>query len=1124
MSRIRKIAAYVQKFNQNTVGNRLISYSFSFLTVIAGMPAKSRREIKRLHHEGQVKSAALFTLWCIDKILNLGKVRRSITIAGWADSDEGVRYLARLCRKTKLNQNDSSVFHAALQCLNFARSSQTGKLDDTITDLEAFFDGNKKFFDDPKNADHKRFYFVYRDMKPGEPEVRDWVKRKVEGALATRLNNFQGRARFFDKDIAYAALSELQGIFEQAGKEFFLVSGTLLGACRGGDFISSDYDLDLGVIEEDVNYQTVLELVRKSKNFKVVEEECTLEKITLEHTSTLEIEFFIHRREGDFFVLTTDVHAWYYSAFKLKKMNFKGGDFNVPDNTERYLEENYGNWKNPAAFFDFSYNTPNRVYRDNTHGLVYLADRLHNAFLKDWRESAEYASQYLYEFYGVDFRSSVPRYAGEMLNPVADRLRVHHDDLAATRSHKKFATSKTFESKLNNSTPSTDYVKAQDAQLRSSVLQDQTSPFGLEARDYAMGKVQHALKHRLENFQGRKKFFSPEAALEALKSLTETFKKRDKRFFLVSGTLLGAMRENDFVSSDYDLDLGIFEGEITLKALRNMFAPSKDFVIDERSTTESKLGLKHKSGLEVEFFLHLTEDEHFVLKTDVHSWYYTPFDLQQIEFRGVTVNIPDQPERYLTENYGNWESKTAFFDFSYDTPNRIYNNNLEGLFYLTDRLCNALRKGWQASAENSAHMLSDFFGIDHTGCIPVQQHADMEPIAKRKRLASTKAKQIAFFEDLTKTSPLTDEIENNFFTPGPVQMAPSVLRAGQIQSPYFRNEAFSALVLDCEEQLLNLTKAPPNSRVLLLSASGTGGLDAAISNFCSSNAPTLALNSHGFGQRLVDILDRYNLPKIEHNQPDLTGFTPDNPIINDQKLHKIGATLANHHDTIFGCINDIGSFHAKAGDEFGECLHIVDAISSFLCDPINMTEQDIDVLILASQKALGLPAGLAILVISPKAIEFLNSDQYEPRSFYFDLRNYLKDAARGQTPFTPPVSIILQLSARLSDLDRIGIDAVVEEKRILAAYFRNAILESQLPFEILAIPASNAVTALKCTDDRLDAGGIVRSIEKEYKLFLTPSGGALSKTTLRVSHMGQQTKKDLDYLVSILKTSSSNLS
>lgn len=121
--------------------------------------------------------------------------------------------------------------------------------------------------------------------------------------------------------------------------------------------------------------------------------------------------------------------------------------------------------------------------------------------------------------------------------------------------------------------------------------------------------------------------------------------------------------------------------------------------------------------------------------------------------------------------------------------------------------------------------------------------------------------------------------------------------------------------------------------------------------------------------------------------------------------------MVNAHETSTGVLYDldlIGDFCKKEN-----IFLVVDAISAFLADDINMKKNNINVMITGSQKALALPAGMALIVVDKKAIERIENNNV--KSMYFNLKDYLNNGKRGQTPFTPAVSIILQLNSRLKE-------------------------------------------------------------------------------------------------------------
>jgi len=192
---------------------------------------------------------------------------------------------------------------------------------------------------------------------------------------------------------------------------------------------------------------------------------------------------------------------------------------------------------------------------------------------------------------------------------------------------------------------------------------------------------------------------------------------------------------------------------------------------------------------------------------------------------------------------------------------------------------------------------------------------------------------------------------------------------------------------------------------------------------------------------------------------------------------------------------------------------IVDGISSFLADPVNIREMEIDVFLTGSQKALALPPGISILVFNERAINRIN--QSTANSMYFDIKDALKNGERGQTPFTPAVSILLQMNYRLKMIMAHG-GAKYENDRIaeLAADFRKRILD--LPVEILDSSLSNSVTAVKVKDQK-NAYKIFEILEKQYGIWICPNGGDLKEKIFRVGHLGNLTIDDNRRLVEALK-------
>lgn len=342
------------------------------------------------------------------------------------------------------------------------------------------------------------------------------------------------------------------------------------------------------------------------------------------------------------------------------------------------------------------------------------------------------------------------------------------------------------------------------------------------------------------------------------------------------------------------------------------------------------------------------------------------------------------------------------------------------------------------------------------------------------------------------------------FTPGPVPIPRYILDIGARQPPYFRNDAFSAVLLECEQRLLAFSNAPPGSRVVFLAASGTGAMEAAVMNLLAPQARAIVINGGGFGQRFVDLC-RHHAVQVEE-------FVPDDNLAATGGLDDCGpaeALLVNAHETTTGVLYDLaalGEFCRRRA-----LLHIVDAISMFMTDPLDMTAQHIDALIISSHKGLALPPGLAMVVLGPRALHCLRPKRAV--AHYFDFPTYLRDGERGQTPFTPAVTILLQLQARLQAVAATGMTAEIARTQRLAEYFRAAIPAWPLALASRFMP--NAMTALTPTDGR-KACAIVRELEQRYQIQVAPNGGALRDLVFRVAHMGEQSEADADVLIHAL--------
>ncbi|MGA9279442.1 MAG: hypothetical protein WBV89_21010, partial [Ilumatobacter sp.] len=184
---------------------------------------------------------------------------------------------------------------------------------------------------------------------------------------------------------------------------------------------------------------------------------------------------------------------------------------------------------------------------------------------------------------------------------------------------------------------------------------------------------------------------------------------RDIRPFLMSGTLLGFLREGTFLEYDHDVDLGLLP-ETRLQDVEDALVGSG---LETTVLVEGMwLVAVHPSGLHVDFFRHELRDGRWWHCTRVHEWWNTPSELEPMIVQGQRWWIPNNPERYLDENYGNWRAPVAFFDISFDTPNRRYRRTPEAMRHLYHTCIRGIESGDRWMVESAARELRDEFGLN----------------------------------------------------------------------------------------------------------------------------------------------------------------------------------------------------------------------------------------------------------------------------------------------------------------------------------------------------------------------------------------------------------------------------
>ncbi|MBR6898370.1 MAG: alanine--glyoxylate aminotransferase family protein [Lachnospiraceae bacterium] len=346
------------------------------------------------------------------------------------------------------------------------------------------------------------------------------------------------------------------------------------------------------------------------------------------------------------------------------------------------------------------------------------------------------------------------------------------------------------------------------------------------------------------------------------------------------------------------------------------------------------------------------------------------------------------------------------------------------------------------------------------------------------------------------------------FTVGPVMSPEYVLDIGAGQLPYFRTAEFSQVMFENEALIKEFAEAGEGSRAIFLTGSGSASMEAAVINTLTAKDKAIVVNGGSFGDRFAKICSIHHIPFEQINPEKGCGITEDD--LASFEGRGFTAFLVNICETSTGVLYDmelISRFCKRNG-----LFLIADAVSAFLADPIDMDALGIDVMTTASQKALACPPGISAVVLSARAVERVMS--IECGCMYLDLKDALKNAERGQTPFTPAVGTLLQINARLQQIKETGgVDAENARIASLCADFRSRL--SDLPFRPFCNSPSNCVTAL--TPSTVSAYELFLKLKDEYGIWICPNGGELRDRVFRVGHIGALSTKDNEKLVSAFK-------
>ena len=250
------------------------------------------------------------------------------------------------------------------------------------------------------------------------------------------------------------------------------------------------------------------------------------------------------------------------------------------------------------------------------------------------------------------------------------------------------------------------------------------------------------------------------------------------------------------------------------------------------------------------------------------------------------------------------------------------------------------------------------------------------------------------------------------FTVGPVMSDPEIIEVANKSTPYFRTPEFSKIMLDNEDLILKFMNAPEGSKVAFLTTSSTGSMESVVMNILNDKDKVIVINGGSFGQRFVDLCELHNRSFTEV-KCEFGHQLKEEQLIG---LEDHTALLINMHETSSGLLYDMKMVSEFCKDN--NILLLVDAVSAFLSDEVDMKAMGAAAIITGSQKALACQPGVSLIALAPAAINRI--EENKEVCMYLSLKQALLNQERGQTPFTPAVTTLLQINKRLRKIDRGG--------------------------------------------------------------------------------------------------------
>ncbi|NPA15532.1 MAG: alanine--glyoxylate aminotransferase family protein [Deferribacteres bacterium] len=350
--------------------------------------------------------------------------------------------------------------------------------------------------------------------------------------------------------------------------------------------------------------------------------------------------------------------------------------------------------------------------------------------------------------------------------------------------------------------------------------------------------------------------------------------------------------------------------------------------------------------------------------------------------------------------------------------------------------------------------------------------------------------------------------KNYLFSPGPTPVPPEVSLAMAQPILHHRTNQFTEVFEEAREGLKYVFQTERD--VLILASSGTGAMEAAVANLFSPGEKAVCVRGGKFGERWAEICESYGVVPVNIDVEwgeavkveDVAKALDENPDVKAVLWQASETSTGVKHPT-----EELAALCRERG-----VLSVVDGITAVGVFDVKTDDWGLDVVVSGSQKAFMLPPGLAFITLSERAWEAAEGSKC-PR-YYFDLKKELKNQQKGQTAYTPAVSLIIGLRESLKLIKDEGLENVFKRHALLARATREAM--KAIGLELFSKSPSEAVTAVKVPPG-IDGAKIPKLLRDKYGVVIAGGQAKLKGKIFRLSHMGYVTRFDMVLAISAVE-------